>query len=486
MLLTYTDEQHAIFDELMTPTSPVIAIKATAGSSKTTSLVQAIKRYKRVSPDAAVRYLVFGALNAEEARREFGTNAIASTLHSYAHANTVKQFGLGPIRPFLTWSDVPKSINRPFGSDSELLYKIEEYCKSDYLSLDSYVAEQKTLHPEQDLWFVSPAKEILNLMAKGAMPCTHNFYLKLFHVLVMNGTIQLAPVDRLLVDEFQDMSGLAIDIVNAIPAEQKVFVGDDNQAVFTFLNLQNGFAKYPEAKQLHLTKSFRVDQKYAPAIQQFLRRHLESDAVFIGMEYPVNSVINTHAYITRTNSALISKMISLDKSNTPYHLSSKVKLKQLFKLPLALIYAKPAFVQKDAELAQLQHDIDDWGSLPASERKGLTLFKYLRKIHPNNTKLLGAITLVSKHTKSSILSAYANASTHINKPCSLTLLTGHVSKGATFDSVELDSELNEALSKVLKKDQTQLTEEDLSEYRVYFVCCTRHRHQLLNATHLNL
>ena len=48
----------------------------------------------------------------------------------------------------------------------------------------------------------------------------------------MTDTIELAHEDRLLVDEFQDMSGMALDIINAIPADQKVFVGDPNQSIF--------------------------------------------------------------------------------------------------------------------------------------------------------------------------------------------------------------------------------------------------------------
>jgi superfamily I DNA/RNA helicase len=302
----------------------------------------------------------------------------------------------------------------------------------------------------------------------------------------MNGDIQLAPVDRLLVDEFQDMSGLALDIIDSIPAEQKIFVGDDNQAVFTFLKLQNGFAKYPDAKQLHLTKSFRVDQKYAPAIQGFLRSHLESDAVFQGMNYPPNPVITTRAYLTRTNSTLISKMIELNKSGTPYHLSSKAKLKQMFKLPLALIYAKPAHDQKDTELKHLQHDIDDWGSLSASKRKDLNLFQYLRKINPDDNKLINAMNLILQYSSNDIIEAYEHANDHKSKPCNLTLMTVHTAKGSTLDSVELADDVNEAVSEILKKDQSKLTEDDLAEYRLYFVACTRHRYQLINATHLNL
>ena len=82
--LSYTDEQKLIFDEIIQPTNPVLTIRATAGSSKSHSLVAAITRYKQIYPDSSVRYIVFGKMASDEARTEFGPNAIVSTLHSYS------------------------------------------------------------------------------------------------------------------------------------------------------------------------------------------------------------------------------------------------------------------------------------------------------------------------------------------------------------------------------------------------------------------
>ena len=342
----WTEEQEKIFDSIVTGTEKTISIKATAGSSKTSSLVEGIRRYKQVYPDNSVRVLIFGKMASDEARTEFGPNAIVSTLHSYAYHHVIKQYSLGTVRSFLTWRDIPKSIRLPFGRDGEVLSLVEDYCKSEHKSLDEYTTALKQSDPEADMRLFPFAKRILNTMAQGGMPITHSFYLKLFHILVMAGTIELAHEDRLLVDEFQDMSGMALDIINSIPADQKVFVGDSNQSIFSFLKLKDGFSFYPDAKVLHLSKSFRVSNHYAPAIQQFLQDHLEPNAVFEGMEYPDDVKPVTKAYLTRTNASLIGKMIELNKSGTPYHLSSKTKIKDIFKFPLALIYAKPGFDQK--------------------------------------------------------------------------------------------------------------------------------------------
>ena len=323
-------------------------------------------------------------------------------------------------------------------------------------------------------------------MAQGRMPITHSFYLKLFHIFVMNNKIQLDHHDRLLVDEFQDMSGLALDIINSIPADQKIFVGDPNQSIFEFLKLQNGFAKYPDAKVLTLSKSFRVSAKYAPAIQQFLHNHLEPNAVFEGMEYPPDVKCVTKAYLTRTNAKLISKMIELNKLNIPYHLSHKTKLKQMFKLPLAIIYAKPGFDQKDPELKHLQHDIDDWGSLPKSKRDEISLIKYLKEENKHDAKLQSAITLTLNFDRQDIIDAFNHAEDHKGKPCDLVLMTAHTSKGSTKDIVELDDDLNDSIADLLHIPQESLTDSERAEMCLYFVSVSRHRHVLINAKHLNL
>ena len=119
MSFTWSQQQLDIFNEIANPTKPVLKIKATAGAAKSSSLVEAIARYKRTNKTAKVLYLVFGNLASKEARSEFGTNATVSTLHAYAYSHVVKQYGLGEVKPFLTWKDLPKSVLRPFAAAAD-------------------------------------------------------------------------------------------------------------------------------------------------------------------------------------------------------------------------------------------------------------------------------------------------------------------------------------------------------------------------------
>jgi len=481
MSFNWSNQQLEIFTEINEPTKPVLKVKATAGAAKSSSLVEGIARYKHHNPTAKVRYIVFGNLASKEARAEFGTTAIVSTLHAYAYSQVVRQYGLGEVKPFITWKDIPKTVRRPFGKDFDLAKLVDDYCQSSFLSMDSYVDSVDEDSFQFNL--IPAAKQILNLMATGKMPVTHSFYLKLYHILVMRGSETPDAVDRLLIDEAQDMSAMALDIIERIPAKQLVLVGDPNQRIFSFMNLIDGFTRFPDAQTLELSQSFRVDHKYAPAIQHFLHKHLDSTAIFEGMVYPDDVVSKTKAYLTRTNASLISKMIKLNKSATPYHLSHSAKIKQMFKIPLAVIYAKPGFMQRDPDLKAFQELVDEWGKQPIHKQE-TGMYSYLMNHTNVDPATVAAIKLMMNFSKEDIIEAYEQAEAHKNVACNLQLMTAHTSKGVTRDIIELDPDMDKALSEALSPKFKGSEDDRRSELCLYFVSCTRHRHQLTGAGHL--
>lgn len=482
MSFNWSEQQFDIFTEIEEPTKPILKVKATAGAAKSSSLVEGIARYKYHNPKAKVLYLVFGNMASKEARAEFGTTAIVSTLHAYAYSKVVRQYGLGEVKPFITWRDIPKTVRRPFGKDSEIARLVDEYCKSPFTTMDAYV---DSIEDETFQYNIIPAaKQILNLMATGKMPVTHSFYLKLYHILVMRGTEQPPAVDRLLVDEAQDMSAMALDIIERIPTKQLVLVGDPNQRIFSFMKLIDGFARFEDAKTLELSKSFRVDHKFAPLIQLFLHKHLDKTAVFEGMMYPDDVIPKTKAYLTRTNASLIGKMIELNKSATPYHLSHNAKIKQMFKIPLAIIYAKPGFLQRDPELKHFQELVDEWGKLSKKKQIENGLYSFLMNHENIDSASFSAIKLVMNFSKEDIIEAYEKAESHKSVACDLQLMTAHTSKGTTRDIVELDPDMDKALADALSPMFKGTEDDRRSEICLYFVSCTRMRYKLINATYL--
>ena len=329
------------------------------------------------------------------------------------------------------------------------------------------------------------ASQLLDFMATGKMKPTHGLYLKMYHLLVMNGTIKPDPVDILMVDEFQDISSQVLDIIERIPAKLKVFTGDQHQTIFQFLNLENGFARYPKATTLTLSKSFRVTKPLAIKIEQFMQSTVEPNFIFDGMDYPEDIEINTEAYITRTNAELIGKMVELNQSNTPYRLAHKAKIDQMFKLPVTIITATPGKAIYSPELKYIQAAIERWAKLPDNSERP-SKFKFLMQSFPDDQPLIEAIKLIMAHGPDIIMDAYNGAKLHKNSP-GILLCTAHTSKGLTLDKVTLSDGMNECVDDALYNITRKLTvsDEQYAELNLYYVAISRSRHQLINAIHLD-
>ena len=284
-----------------------------------------------------------------------------------------------------------------------------------------------------------------------------------------------------LVSNCQDLSAIALDVVSKIPTKQLILTGDREQRIFEFLKLEDGFLRYPNAKQLTLSKSFRVDNKYAPSIDYFLKTYLGTTSTFVGMDYPVDKPIVTRAYLTRTNAAVIGKMILLNRSNTPYHLATATKVRQIFKWPLALAYAKAGAKQKDPELQGFQTDVDEHSKLNGTT----SLYQYLEEHTAIQPALRQAMNLLLKFGKQDIIQASIDADKHKKTACNLTIMNVFSSKGTTRDEVELDDDINMAVAKVLAKPRAERTSEDLVELKIGYVSCTRMRYSLINCKFLD-
>jgi len=489
---TWTPEQELIFDEVLarnpdgSPTNPFIKIEAVAGASKTTTLVEIAARLKAANPQSTFRYLVFGNANASEARTSFATTAICSTLHSLAYYEiiTKKRFNLNStIVPFITWRDIPKSIRIPFGKTSTTIDIVTQYCNSTALSFGSFESELEDNH--ELLPFV---RQIVNGMATGLIKPTHDFYLKLFHDGLVNGTIIPDTVDTLALDEAGDLTPITINVFGAYPAHQRIMVGDDAQAIFYFMGCKNGFTHFSNVgKTLHLTQSFRVSAPIAEKVQAFCNNTFAPNMKFEGMHYSSIST-TTEAYITRTNSALIEHMIGLNRTNTPYRLITPGKLKQLFKYPLFLLGSEPNRTVYEHELKGVQHTINDWFNLSEQEQAKQGMFSYIREHNEDNPNIASAITLILKYGPKSIIDAYNSADAHLHSSANLCLTTAHSVKGMTFDVVTISDDLNNSIEDIMLQykhiDNYKPTAELLAELKLYYVAVTRCRHVLNNAKYI--
>jgi len=279
-------EQNALIKEIMTvPPAKRLVVSARAGSAKTYSMMVAANKLLERNLSTKIKVLVYGKANQLDIQQALPKQVDVSTVHAMAYRYTVKQFNLKlPIRDKIRASDIPKTINVNFDTVSKSIYLAEAFLNSDHLSLSKFA---NTLEEEYSQEVIDDAVTILTYMEKGKINITHQFYLKLFHIKVMNDTLAIDPVDVLMVEEAQDLTQVMVDVAEKYPANQKIYSGDSAQSVLAFAGSVDVLSKYSKSSvTLPLTQSFRVNVEDAKVIQHFMQTELDSDFKFTGFDKP--------------------------------------------------------------------------------------------------------------------------------------------------------------------------------------------------------
>jgi superfamily I DNA/RNA helicase len=289
-----------------------------------------------------------------------------------------------------------------------------------------------------------------------------------------------------MLDEAGDLNEVTLAIFNLLPATRKVMVGDPYQNIYTFNHTIDGFAAMRDQGPIFpMSQSFRVADHLAARIESFGRKFLASDFTFSGIP-ATSSTITSKAYISRTNAALIARMIELNASKTPYGLARKAS--QIFEIPLAVCSFRHRGFIANPELKHLQSDIDDYFESPTLQREFKSLYLYLKDTHPNDFTLNKTIQLIQRYGKSTIIACYEEARKHEKSCQSLTLGTVHSMKGLEYDQVELADDVNEAIIDAITfrtlNPDAQLPLDMQTELYLFYVACTRARFSLINSHHL--
>ena len=471
--MNLTKEQQDVVDYVkQTDKDELILIDSVAGSGKTT-LLRAIAE---AVPGGHSLYLAYNKAIATSSKSKFPSSVDCRTTHSLAYKATVV-----PMRLTVGFFGPKQVVDKLSYADKQLLVDdIREFCLSSYLGYEDY-AEKKGLVN------TALANKYLNLMSTGAIDCTHDFYLKLFHVALSEDNIECPTYDLLMLDEAGDLNEVTLEIFKLLPAKIKVAVGDPYQNIYMFNHTINCFEKLAgEGITFKLSKSFRVPQTIAGPIESFCQRYLDKTMVFEGVEAST-TLVRTRGYISRTNSGLINKMIELNNERTPYGLVRKAQ--EIFKVPLMAAGLRYQGKIYDPAYKHLQEDIDNWHENVNHVRSNAPLLLgYLKQKYPEDIVLNQAINLVAKHSKGGIFEAYAEAKKHENTKQNFMLLTAHSSKGLEFDEVMLAPDMNnciELLLEELSDDATRpLTREDRESLNLYYVAATRALVSLRNAIHL--
>lgn len=472
--MNLTQQQSEIVDYVTTtPNPPIILVSSIAGSGKTT-LLRAIADS---IPHTNGMYLAYNKSIATESKSKFPSTTNCLTTHALAYRAVVvpNKYKIG----FFNYKSIKEKIS--YEHKCALIDDIKEFCLSKYISFVEF--GEATHIPTSK---IAIANKYLELMEQGKIDCTHEFYLKLFHILLASGKLTYDPFDFVMIDEAGDLNEVTLEIFKLLPSNLKLAVGDPYQNIYTFNHTINCFeALREQGKLFNMTTSFRVNKDIASQIQNFCNNFINPEISFEGIDKDTNIV--TRGFISRTNSSLIAKMIELNEQGIPYGLVRKAS--EIFKLPLMLASIKYQGFITDPNYKFIQSQFNDWYEDPKLKEDFKSPLSYIASLNEDDYQLTQAIRLLLKYSKSVIFDTYREASFHESKNHNLILTTAHSSKGLEFDEVVLDYSMNDFLGKEIESVQTGFTTTEDRSYKdavnLYYVACSRAKKSLINAYHLN-
>lgn len=471
--MSLTQEQQAIVDYISNAKDDcLILINAVAGAGKTFLLTQIVE----IVPHTSGIYLAYNKSVATEAAGKFPSSISCSTAHSLAYRGIVKALGLR-VGNF-SYKDISEKI--AYEHKLDIIETIREFCLSSYVDFQQYAADVELVPVKTDL-----CSKYLTLMYEGKIECTHDFYMKVFHMHLADGSVTYPKQDFLLVDEAGDLNEVTLEIFKLLPAKVKIAVGDSAQNIYSFNHTVNAFELLKdEGIPFRLTESFRVSASIASRIEEFCIEHISEDMRFKGQEdIDVDNIVTT-GMLSRTNAGLISAMVNLMEDNINFTLVRRAA--DIFKLPLTLCFLKYQGTVSDPAYRHIQADVDEWYEDAKLRDDFKSPLLYLASLYHFDIALVSAVRLLMSKGKTTILDTYEFAKSCEKKKTNLFLATCHSVKGLEYDEVIILDDLNESVTKALFPEGTEMTDEDREqELNLYYVACSRARKSLVNAKMLN-
>lgn len=377
-------------------------------------------------------------------RKEKIKNVSPMTLHKLAKTYTldtgmVKFLGeeyegvFYRLKPFIHGSKLKEMVGR--GNPWKLSKELSAFCKS-----------SKTLE------FASKNVQTIFKESFDEREITHDMYMKVFHSGLVDKTIVVNNYDCAVIDECQDVSKTIFNVFKALETSQKIVVGDENQALYTFLLKDfDPFADpyLNDFKKLCLTKSFRCSTNIASKLDKYLMKYvLKTKETFVGSDY-TDSTDDSHFYITRSNNSVLRLAYQLSIQEFKFRLTDTIK--NLSKPILDMDYVLNNFENKyqycssSYAIKKVNPNIEnelqlDLGVYISDKNTELSLPRYLLK-HSNGTSK-NAITLLnfiagSKITVKEFLDTIAENTVLKEEDSRFLVSNAYKVKGAEANSVSL-------------------------------------------------
>ena len=460
----YTPEQHEILDHTSTEDG-ILLVAAGPGTGKSFMSDRVARALK---PNRGL-YTAFNKAIVEEGVARFkGTNVECKTLHALAYKYVQPKKKIEDI----SYSCIEEKI--PYGSKYKIISTINDFFVSNSVDMYDFM-ERNFDNTAKERKLNELSIKYIEQMIEGKLSPTFNFLLKYFHLMLVEGTVNVS-YDLVILDEINDTTAVALEIFKLIKAPKKLGLGDPNQAIYDFLNLVDGFEELEDVPILSLTQSFRCSTQIGADIQSFMRKEVDEDLVFIGTDEPVAN--GRTLYCTRTNAKIIEEISDKLNKGSGFHLLRKVS--EIFAYPMAIVTAATGKKVYQKKFKFLE---DEYKSYEETRKRGGSFMQHLLEfVDDQETKSAVNLLLSLKRKNINLFNLYNDAK---NAPVDMdyTIATVFTSKGLEYENVFIADDLNAAIQKIRDNGGID-THEDLVAYRCYYVACSRAGVNLMNATAL--
>lgn len=315
---TPTPEQAEILKAA--PEEKDLVIEAGAGTGKTTTL----KMLAAAMPGRRGLYVAYNKSIADDARKSFPGSVHCSTAHSLAYRSVGRDYRHrlnGPRIPARETAEI-LGIGEPLGLGERILAPaqvarlametVSRFCRSADPELNgNHVPRKPGLDSPEDM---ADLRQVLVPLARkawadlvstgGRLRFEHDCYLKIW---------QLAgpklPVGYILLDEAQDANPVILDVVTGQEGAQLIAVGDRSQAIYGWRGAVDAMDRFPGARHLALSQSFRFGPAVADEANKWLAI-LRARLRLTGFEHVASAVAPVKfpdAVLCRTNGEAISQ-----------------------------------------------------------------------------------------------------------------------------------------------------------------------------------
>ncbi len=325
MSLKPTDEQLKVI--AAAKSGKDLVVQALAGTGKTTTL----KLLAEALSDKQGTYIAFNKAIVEEAVTKFPPNVKCRTAHSLAYGQVGFQYkermsnhSRITLKEVGDWLGVEKLSYR-VGKNSYVLDEAQvanlvlssvgNFCKS----IDSTIQKE---HIEIPLLASFDKKQVSNFQKsllpfavkawddiqeyKGFLKFSHDYYLKIWQL-----SSPKIRGDFILFDEAQDADPVMLSIIEAQHHAQRIYCGDQFQAIYEWRGAENALSKVKVDQSLWLTQSFRFGDAIASEANDILG-FLEAPVNVQGFSRiasTVEVVTSPKAILCRTNAGVIQHVM---------------------------------------------------------------------------------------------------------------------------------------------------------------------------------